>query len=305
MRNCIMIALVMRPSRAIFNSPEFKKFSSSLDRAMKDAAQAPELKCPACGNAMAKSIGDGRLGGYSCSGQLRCVGFKISVEELSDAAKYKAKVDECLVRRRSFEEMRQRNGATEHQAKEVHDSEFKAVRDRWLKMNGLTIDYIYSKANFTNSDGRRKSWMDFYQANTSHYCMTCRGYHKPTTEHPLCRLCRDAVHAPAPKDIFFDYRGWIFTPPFICMACGIEVCFRQWAFSRSCGSCDVSKSDTRLRLPMVDHPHYGRVQMCFAGPHKKSPKRKDRRDIVEAAFLPAKARGKYSLEMPKREALSI
>lgn len=52
-----------------------------------------------------------------------------------------------------------------------------------------------------------------------------------------------------------DFRGWRFYSPFYCMGCGIAVDARQWAFSRSCGPCDVSYSRTRRLL-------YGK---CFAG----------------------------------------
>jgi hypothetical protein len=102
------------------------------------------------------------------------------------------------------------------------------------------------------------------------YCADCHGYHLPTTEHPACRFCRFSIHKPPPEDICFDYRGWIFTPPFICMGCGIETCYRQWAFSRSCGPCDVSNSTTRRLL----------IGKCFAGPHRLSSDRTD-------AFIPA------------------
>jgi hypothetical protein len=90
-----------------------------------------------------------------------------------------------------------------------------------------------------------------------YYCVECKTEHRPTPEHPLCAF-GPFLHKPQPPDIHFIYRGWKFTPPFICMCCGIEVCFRQWAFSRSCGSCDVSNSRTRRLL----------YRQCFAGPHE-------------------------------------
>jgi hypothetical protein len=64
----------------------------------------------------------------------------------------------------------------------------------------------------------------------------------------------------AVPDLYFDYKGWRFRPPFHCMYCGIEVSVRQWAFSRSCGGCDVSPSYT-ARLPFVSY-------YIFAGPHE-------------------------------------
>jgi hypothetical protein len=46
------------------------------------------------------------------------------------------------------------------------------------------------------------------------------------------------------QNVFFIYKGYRFTPPFHCMYCGVEVCAHQWAFSRSCGGCDVGNSHT-------------------------------------------------------------
>ena len=63
-----------------------------------------------------------------------------------------------------------------------------------------------------------------------------------------------------PDDLYIDYKGWRFRPPFHCMYCGIEVDPLQWAFSRSCGGCDVSKSHT-ARLSIFD-------PRVFAGPHE-------------------------------------
>ncbi len=91
---------------------------------------------------------------------------------------------------------------------------------------------------------------------TSYWCSDCKTKHKPTSEHPLCLFCIRFLHAPPPEGIYFDFKGWRFTPPFICLYCGIEVCSRQWASSRSCGLCDISHANHRLP--------YGRY---FAGPH--------------------------------------
>jgi len=65
-------------------------------------------------------------------------------------------------------------------------------------------------------------------------------------------------HEPFPVGAYFDYKGYRFTPPFHCMYCGVEVCHRQWAFSRSCGGCDVGNSHT-AKL---------RYYQWTAGPHE-------------------------------------
>jgi hypothetical protein len=88
------------------------------------------------------------------------------------------------------------------------------------------------------------------------WCINCRRPHQPTAEHPLCPLC-SACHETFPSDLYFDHRGWRFRAPFVCMGCGIEVCPHQWAFSRSCGGCDMSVSKTR-RL----------MFRAFVGPHE-------------------------------------
>jgi len=65
---------------------------------------------------------------------------------------------------------------------------------------------------------------------------------------------------PADTDLYIDYKGWRFRPPFHCMYCGVEVDPLQWAFSRSCAGCDVSESRT-ARLSIYD-------PRIFAGPHE-------------------------------------
>jgi hypothetical protein len=41
------------------------------------------------------------------------------------------------------------------------------------------------------------------------------------------------------SNVFFDFKGWRFYPPFYCMCCGVEVSQEQWAFGRYCGVCDT------------------------------------------------------------------
>jgi len=35
------------------------------------------------------------------------------------------------------------------------------------------------------------------------------------------------------------------TPPFHCMCCGAETCYKQWAYGRSCGTCDTGACQAR------------------------------------------------------------
>jgi hypothetical protein len=100
-------------------------------------------------------------------------------------------------------------------------------------------------------------------------------------------------HELVPEGAYFDFKGWRFTPPFICMGCGIETCYKQWAFSRSCGSCDVSHSPTR-RL------QYG---ACFVGPHTQIQFPIDPRDpgaLLEGNMLDPADREKYPVINPPK-----
>lgn len=61
-------------------------------------------------------------------------------------------------------------------------------------------------------------------------------------------------------DLYIDYKGWRWRAPFLCMRCGAVVDVLQWAYSRSCGGCDVGSSQT-ARLPVTSYH-------IFAGPHE-------------------------------------
>ena len=95
------------------------------------------------------------------------------------------------------------------------------------------------------------------------WCFDCGDVHIPTVEHPRCSLCRNGCHKPVPSDAHIDFRGWRFTAPFLCHRCGIEICIYQFAFSRSCGPCDLAHSKTALLHPMD--------LRFFAGPHAELP----------------------------------
>lgn len=73
------------------------------------------------------------------------------------------------------------------------------------------------------------------------YCVNCHEHHEATKDCVPCEFNPQFLHKPMPQDIHFDFKGWRFTPPFLCFYCGRNICFEQWAFSRCCGRCDVGK----------------------------------------------------------------
>lgn len=119
---------------------------------------------------------------------------------------------------------------------------------------------------------RKKSFDEMLIRNGAHtrgwkdrkdrWCVECHAYHPPTAEHPECRLCSFAIHAPMPLDIMFrDYKGWNFSPPFVCMCCGKEICFTQWAYGRSCGPCDTGACQKKRLHARMDVVFYGNGEM--------------------------------------------
>lgn len=133
------------------------------------------------------------------------------------------------------------------------------------------------------------------RAGKEYWCSTCKAKHKPTEEHPICPSDEFAhLHAKFPQDLYIEFKGWRFRAPFHCMRCGVEVCPHQWAFSRSCGGCDVSDSHT-ARLSIFD----GRL---FAGP-KELIDRSDPHFLTEDRFLPVSDAEKYPVRNPKKKTL--
>lgn len=179
-----------------------------------------------------------------------------------------------------FLAMRERNGAKSARERE---GDFEAIRARFCARQGVTDPLSIHK-----NPALLARWQEEYKNSAVQWCGSCRGYHQPTKEHPFHALC-ESLHERIPADLFFDYRGWKFTAPFICMCCGIEICFRQWAFSRSCGPCDISDSKTHRVL-------YGK---CFAGPHVKLETWKaSDRDIPESHFVDPADRLEYPVMLP-------
>jgi hypothetical protein len=92
-------------------------------------------------------------------------------------------------------------------------------------------------------------------------------------------------------DLYIDYKGWRWRPPFHCMRCGVKVDPLQWAFSRSCAGCDVSMSPT-ARLHVLDY-------RLFVGPHELIDPN-DSHFLNEDRFIPAENAEDYPvLDPPK------
>jgi hypothetical protein len=123
------------------------------------------------------------------------------------------------------------------------------------------------------------------------WCIDCKRRHAPTDEHLLCPTGEGHLHKAFPADLYIDFKGWRFTPPFHCMYCGCEVCPFQWAFSRSCGGCDVGDSHTR-RLNVWD-------RRIFAGPRQLIDS-KDPYFISEDRFLPLSDIEKHPVLKPPK-----
>lgn len=75
----------------------------------------------------------------------------------------------------------------------------------------------------------------------------------------ICASC-GGKHGPDPADSFVDFRGYRFKKPFLCMCCGRVICGRQFAFGRTCGTCDVGACQTgnmAFRMSAVhEHPKW-------------------------------------------------
>jgi len=261
---------------------DFSEFSRLLEAGIKDCGTAPEVSCPSCGRNMIKEIGLIKISGYRCM-SFGCPnnGRKISIEQLSDAAEYRLWQDEARIRKEQFEAMRERNGAHERRGQD----QFEKIRQEFCVQNNISPDQLHKELVADRKSPLAKSWREFLARDMESYCADCKGYHKPTAEHPSCFYCGPGfVHSRLPEDTGFEYRGWRFTAPFICMSCGIKICYRQWGFSRTCGACDVGSSKT-ARL-------FGRK--CFSGPHVKlSTWSAKEDDIEEREFVSPDEREKY------------
>jgi hypothetical protein len=99
------------------------------------------------------------------------------------------------------------------------------------------------------------------------WCSTCKTRHLPTEAHPVCRdgIQSPHLHQPFPVDISMEHRGWRFFYPFYCFTCGARVCPHQFAFSRSCGPCNLSESRSRILSPMERRIFAGRHVRCGSG----------------------------------------
>jgi integrase len=63
------------------------------------------------------------------------------------------------------------------------------------------------------------------------------------------------VGAMTMTEVYVDFRGWRWHPPFRCLCCGIEVDARQWAYGRCCPRCDTGACDSRSTSFKVEYAH--------------------------------------------------
>ena len=70
------------------------------------------------------------------------------------------------------------------------------------------------------------------------YCLACGGEHEPD-----------------PDSTYVDFRGYRFKKPFLCICCGKEICARQFAFGRACGSCDMGACQTENKFFQIAAVH--------------------------------------------------
>jgi hypothetical protein len=165
---------------------------------------------------------------------------------------------------------------------------FTALRDRFLLEHGQAREEL-QKALIAEQQPLTDEWRAALRT-LPQYCVECHKEHLPSASCVPCEFSLGFLHAPMPEGIYFNYRGWRWTPPFICMGCGVEVCHQQWAFSRSCGPCDVSNSRTRRLL----------YRKCFVGPHEKlSTWSAEQGDIPEDHFVDPKDRMNYPCQAMK------
>jgi len=85
-----------------------------------------------------------------------------------------------------------------------------------------------------------------------------------------------------PQEIFVDFRGKRFYPPFKCLCCGKEVDVQQFCYGRTCGYCDCGKCQTKEHgyenghnrrdifeqaedVPQDKHEHKFQGDKCFCG----------------------------------------
>jgi hypothetical protein len=169
---------------------------------------------------------------------------------------------------------------------------FAEMREEFILARGLTHKQL-QEALAAKTAPLVQEWREALSKLPA-YCIDCHKEHLPSLKCAACKFCKGFLHAPMPEGIYFDFRGWRWTPPFICMGCGIEVCYTQWAFSRSCGSCDVRESLTRRLL----------YRQCFAGAHEKLPTwNVENYDIPEEHFVDPKTRMMHPVISPPRPPL--
>ena len=86
---------------------------------------------------------------------------------------------------------------------------------------------------------------------TTPWCTVCNQNHEPNSDcvGVADQLTPGFLQLPMPSDLYFDFKGWRFKPPFHCMCCGKLIHWQQWSFGRSCGTCDTGKCGHTRHMP--------------------------------------------------------
>ena len=138
--------------------------------------------------------------------------------------------------------------------------ELEGIRDAFLVERGLTRDKFHELLCDHGSE-TAIAWRKNLAVKATQYCVECHTEHTPTDECVPCEFTPGFLHHPMPPEIYFDFKGWRFKPPFHCMCCGKEICYQQWAFGRSCGTCDTGACRKERLHAMHDGVFYGNAEM--------------------------------------------
>lgn len=87
------------------------------------------------------------------------------------------------------------------------------------------------------------------------------------------------------------HRGYRFWPPYACGRCGEPISARQFAFARSCGGCDHSRSQT-ARLHLYDPRWFVLGKVEYEDPNDSA--------LIRVDFIPAYTRRDFALIEPPK-----
>jgi len=91
---------------------------------------------------------------------------------------------------------------------------------------------------------------------------------------PFCSACCGHHEPDPPETTVVVGLRWVFTPPFRCICCGVEICARQFAWGLMCGPCDIGacrpdnrayRDDCAHKRPDWWRPFRSEMLDAFAG----------------------------------------